>query len=304
MRILPTIMKRILLILFIINFQICSAQNEELFSRLNAIHNSGTTFYNVDGIDFTSQTISSEFNEKNLKKAYRKYKISKNDNKEIDKELNFDNYKVVKRDQLGEDLSSVSVNYFVKDKDNRISIFWFGYYNQSNPEFERRIIELIVNDEIPRSCFSSLKTDKINFAGREIELGGNCNWMNINSIQCPYNGQMNWSVHKNKESSDLSIQNQLKATKTKNGGKVESEEDVEIIFEGVPTTAKKIYYDFTGVKSLLASMSGGKNLTVYYVSEKVRDNYISCVLSFWNNDNISSNGLTPLLEEVMTIEKK
>lgn len=297
-------MKRLFLLLLIFNFQMASSQNEELFKRLNAIHNSGTIFYNVDGIDFTSQTISSEFNEKNLKTAYRKYKINKNDIKETDEYLNFENYKVVKQKQFDNNLSTVSVNYFVKDKDNRISIFWFGYYNESNPEFERKIINLIINDEIPKSCFSSLKADKINFAGREIELGGNCNWMNINNIQCPYNGQMNWSVHKTKESADLSIQNQLKATKAKNGGKVVSEEDVEIIFEGVKTTAKKVCYDFTGVTSLLTSISGGKNLTVYYVYEKIRDNYISCVLSFWNNDAISSSGLTPLLEKVMRIEKE
>lgn len=295
-------MKKILLILLIFNFQFGSAQNEKLFDRLNAINNSGTIFYNVDGIDFTSQTIFSDFNDKNLKKAYRKYKIKKTDIKETDKELNFENYKVVKREQLDNNLSSISVNYFVKNKDNRISIFWFGYYNKSNPEFERKMIELILNNEVPKSCFSSLKTNEVNFAGRKIELGGNCNWMNINNIQCPYNGQINWSVHKTKESADLSIQNQLKATKTKNGGKVESEEEIEIIFEGVPTTAKKVYYDFTGVTSLLVSMSGGKNLTIYYVSEKIRDNYISCVLSFWNNDNIGASGLTPLLEEVMAIK--
>ena len=139
---LPTIMKKTLLILLIFNIQIVSSQNEELFNRLNAIHNSGTTFYNVDGIDFTSQTISSEFNDKNLKKAYRKYKIKKNDIKETDRELNFENYKIVKREQFENDLSSISVNYFVKNNDNRISIFWFGYYNESNPEFERKIIEL------------------------------------------------------------------------------------------------------------------------------------------------------------------
>ncbi|WP_412985691.1 hypothetical protein [Pontimicrobium sp. IMCC45349] len=295
-------MKKILLILLIFNFQFGFSQNEKLFDRLNAINNSGTIFYNVDGIDFTSQTIFSDFNDKNLKKAYRKYKIKKTDIKETDKELNFENYKVVKREQLDNNLSSVSVNYFVKNKDNRISIFWFGYYNKSNSEFERKMIELILNNEVPKNCFSSLKTNEVNFAGRKIELGGNCNWMNINNIQCPYNGQINWSVHKTKESADLSIQNQLKATKTKNGGKVESEEEVEIIFEGVPTTAKKVYYDFTGVTSLLVSMSGGKNLTIYYVSEKIRDNYVSCVLSFWNNDNIGSSGLTPLLEEVMAIK--
>lgn len=296
-------MKRFFLVLLIFNFQIVSSQNEDFFNRLNAIHNNGTTFYNVDGIDFTSQTISSKFNDKNLKKAYRKNKVKKNDTKEVDKELNFENYKIVKHEQLNNDLSSISVNYFVKNKDNLISIFWFGYYNESNPQFERKIIELIINNKIPKNCFSSLKTNKINFAGREIELGGNCNWMNINNIQCPYNGQMNWSVHKTKKSADLAIENQLKAMKTKNGGEVELEEDIKIIFEGVPTTAKKVYYDLTGVTSILASMSGGKNLTIYYVSEKIRDNYISCVLSFWNNDNISSGGIPPLLEEVMTLEK-
>ena len=76
---------------------------------------------------------------------------------------------------------------------------------------------------------------------------------------------MNWSVHKTKESAELSIQNQLKATKIKNGGKVISEEEIDIVFEDVPTKAKKVYYDFTGVTSILASMSGGKNLTIYYI---------------------------------------
>ncbi|PWH82829.1 hypothetical protein DIS18_11415 [Algibacter marinivivus] len=291
-----------LIVISLIVCQVIFSQNEALFSRLRAIHNSGTTFYNVDGIDFTKETISSDFNTKNLKKAYRKNKIKKEDVKEIDKELNFENYRVVKREQFDNGLISVSINYFVKNKNNRISVFWFSYYDKNNPEFERKMIELILNDKIPKSCFSSLKTEKINFAGREIELGGNCNWMNINNIQCPYYGQMNWSVHKTKQSAELSIENQLKATKIKNGGKVLSEEEVEIVFEDVKTKAKKVLYDFTGVTSLLASMSGGKNLTIYYVSEKIRDNYVSCVLSFWNNDNINPSGLPPLLEEVMSID--
>lgn len=299
-------MKKNIVLIFIslIACQVSFSQNEALFSRLRAIHNSGTTFYNVDGIDFTKQTISSDFNSKNLKKAYRKNKIKKEDLKDIDEELNFENYRVIKQEEFDNGLVSISVNYFVKNKNNQISIFWFSYYDKNNPEFERKIIELILNDKIPKSCFSSLKTDKINFAGREIKLGGNCNWININNVQCPYYGQMNWSVHKTKQSAELSIENQLKATKIKNGGKVVSEEEVEIVFEDVKTKAKKVLYDFTGVTSLLASISGGKNLTIYYVSEKVRDNYISCVLSFWNNDNINPSGLPPLLEEVMSIENE
>lgn len=295
---------RISIIILLIVCQIGFAQNEELFNRLRAINNSDTTFYNVDGIDFSKQTLSSDFNDKNLKKAYRKYSIKKKDLKERDDLLNFENYKVTNREEFPDGLVAVNVNYFVKNKDNRISVFWFGYFDKSNPEFERKMIDLILNDAIPKTCFSSIKTNTINFAGREIELGDNCNWMNINNIQCPYYGQMNWSLHKTKTSADVSIQNQLKATKTKNGGKVFSEEDVDIVFEGVPTKAKKVLYDFTGVTSLLASMSGGKNLTIYYVSAKVRETYISCVLSFWNNDNINPSGLPPLLDQIMSIAEK
>ncbi len=49
-------------------------------------------------------------------------------------------------------------------------------------------------------------------------------------------------------------------------------------------------------------MSGGKTLTIYYIATEVRDNYVSCVLSFWNNDTITENGLAPLLEKVMRLK--
>lgn len=296
--------KKIFTLILIALGQLAFAQDEELFNRLRAIDNGGITFYNVDGIDFSRETLKYDFNEKNLKRAYRKNKIKNKDAKETDALLAFDNYKFIDKEQFENGLVAVTVHYFVKNKDNGISVFWFGHYNKDNPAFEREIIGLILNDKIPQACFNSLKTDQINFAGREINLGGNCNWMNINNIQCPYYGQMNWSLHKTRESADLSIQNQLKATKSKSGGKVVSEEEVDIVFEGVPTKVKKVNYDFTGISSLLVSMSGGKNLTIYYVSAQVRDTYVSCVLSFWNNDNILLSGLPPLLEEVMSLEVK
>ncbi|MDA8956060.1 hypothetical protein N9H19_00360 [Flavobacteriales bacterium] len=297
-------MKKITLIILLLFCQTSFGQNEGLLQRLRAIDNSGTTFFNVDGINFTNQNISSEFNEKNLKKAYRKNKIKKGDIKEISKLLNLENYKVIKKEIFENGLTSISVNYFVKNNDNKISVFWFGYYNKDNPEFERKMIHLIINDQIPKTCFNSMTTDLVNFVGREIELGGNCNWTNINNIQCPYYGQINWSLHKTKQGADLSIQNQLKATKTKKGGRIILEEETNVVFEEVPTKAKKIIYDFTGVKSVLSSISGGENLTIYYISEEVRGYYVSCVLSFWNNDNINPSGLTQLLEEVMSIPEK
>ena len=297
-------MKKIVVLILLVICQTGFGQNEALFNRLRAIENSGISFYNVDGINFSKQTVYLDFNDKNLRKVYRQYKIKKKDVKIKDKGIAIANYKTIQREALSDNFTSVSVYYFIKNSDNFIDVFSFGYYDKDDTDFEHRMIQLISNNDIPKSCFSPMKTDKVNFAGREIELGGNCNWMNINNVQCPYYGQMNWSVHKTKEGSDLAVQNQLKATKIRNGGKVISEEEVDITFEETRVKAKKVHYDLTGVNSLLASMSGGKNLTIYYVSAKVRDVYVSCVLSFWNNDNINPSGLPPLLEEVMRIDQK
>ncbi len=295
-------MQQYLLILYCLFLtQSSLAQDEALFERLRAIHNRGTTFYNIDGVDFTSENISSDFTDKLLKKAYRKYKVKKQQPKSPDSLLPFENYKVIKKETLDNGLESVSVYYFVKNLQNRISIFWFGYYVNDRPAFERKMIALILNDKIPDACFSALDTEQVNFAGRMLNLGGNCAWMNINNIQCPYNGQLNWSIHPTQESAALSIQQQLKATKAKSGGQVISEEEVQLNFEQVPTEALKVTYDLTGINSLLASLSGGKQLTVYYISEKVRGNYVSCVLSHWNNDKLNPSGLPALLEKVMQI---
>jgi len=110
-------------------------------------------------------------------------------------------------------------------------------------------------------------------------------------------------VHKTMESAKNSIDNQFNVTKSQKGGKVISEEDVDVIFEGTETKAKKVIYDFTGAKSLLVGMSGGKTLTIYYVASKVRENYVSCCMSFWNNDTLTENGLAPLLEKIMQLKK-
>ncbi|MBQ0788286.1 MAG: hypothetical protein KBT69_12345, partial [Oceanihabitans sp.] len=115
--------------------------------------------------------------------------------------------------------------------------------------------------------------------------------------------QMNWSIHKVLEDAKKTVDQQFTITKLRKSGKVISEELVDIEFEGTDTKAKKVIYDFTGMTSVLASMSGGKTLTIYYVATEVRNNYVSCVLSFWNNDTITENGLAPLLEKVMKLKK-
>lgn len=277
--------------------------NDDFAKRLKAINNQTINFYNVDGVDFSSQTFSNEFSEKGLKKLYKKYSIKGSDVKTIDKTLGYNNICITKSENLAENINQISSYYFVENKNKSVSVFWFGYYGKQNKDFERKYVNLIWNDQIPKEVFEPMIIESIDFAGRKIELGNICQWTNINTVQCPYYGEMNWSVHNTAESAKNAIDNQFNVTKSKKGGRVLSEEDVDVIFEETETKAKKVIYDFTGAKSLFAGMSGGKTLTIYYVACKVRENYVSCCMSFWNNDTITESGLAPLLDKVMKIKR-
>jgi hypothetical protein len=271
--------------------------------RLKAINNQTIIFYNVEGVNFSSQTFSNQFNEKGLKKLYRKYSIKEDDLKVRDESLTNNNFFITKTEKIAENINQINSYYFVENQSKTVSIFWFGYFDKLDKEFERKYVNLILKDEIPKEVFEPMIIDSIDFAGRKIKLGNNCYWTNVNNVQCPYNGEMNWSVHKTLESAKKSIENQFNVTKNKKGGKVLSETEVDVIFEETETKAKKVIYDITGVNSLLVGVSGGKTLTIYYVACKVRENYVSCCMSFWNNDNITESGLSPLLEEVMKLKK-
>lgn len=280
-----------------------SQENDDFSKRLKAINNKTIIFYNVDGVDFSSQTFSNEFSEKGLKKLYKKYSINENNSKVKDESITSNNLFITKTESVTENINQINSYYFIENKDKTVTVIWFGYYNKLNKDFERQYVNHILNDEIPKEVFEPMTIGNIDFAGRKIKLGNSCYWTNINTVQCPYNGEMNWSIHKTLESAKNSIDVQFNLTKNKNGGKIVSDEDVDVIFEGIETKAKKIVYDFTGMKSLLAGVSGGKNLTVYYVAIKVRENYVSCCMSFWNNDNKTESGLAPLIEEVMQLKK-
>jgi len=295
-------MKKIFFLAIILFSSFVYCQNDDDFeNRIKAIINQSVIFYNTDGVDFSCQTFSGEFSEKNLKKAFRKYSIKEDDKKIKDDSLGFNNLYVTKSEKITESISQINSYYFI-EKNNSITVIWFGHFNNLNKEFEQKYTRLIMNDQIPKNIFEPMVINTIDFAGRKIELGNSCYWTNVNTVQCPYYGEMNWSVHKTLESAKSTIETQFNITKSKKDGKIISEEELEVIFEGTETKAKKIIYDFTGVKSILAGMSGGKTLTVYYVACKVRENYVSCCMSFWNNDTITKNGLAPLLEKVMTLK--
>jgi len=277
-------------------------ENDNLFSRLQGISNRGIDWFNVDGIEITSQKLDVEFSVKNCTKKFPQLKIKEKELTTSDSLLGFRNYYVYKSQEEPQNIFQNETYYFVESPEKKLVAFTFASINKNDKEFERNFIKLVCNNSIPDSIFNSTEIDSINFVGRKIPLGSSCRWMGVNNVQCPYYGQMNWSVHKSLEDAAATVNNQFVSVTSRKGGKVISDTIVNVIFEGVETTARKVVYNFTGARSLLLKMEGSNKLTIYLVSAPVRDNFVSCVMSFWESDQINPSGLPPLLEQVMKLK--
>lgn len=166
-------------------------------------------------------------------------------------------------------------------------MIWFIKNGRMDKEMEESLINMILENKIPENKFLSTDVSSIDFVGRKVHLYPSYYWTSINSIQCPYSGMANWGIHKDLKGAKKAIETQLLISKSKKSRKIISEEWIDIEFEGIPTTAKKVVLKLKGITLVLANMSGGESLTIYYVAENVIDINVSMVMSYWNNDEIN-----------------
>ncbi|NRT14757.1 hypothetical protein HNP99_001101 [Flavobacterium sp. 28A] len=296
-------MKKIVLLVLIFISSNSYSQENNILERLSALKNNGKIWYNIDGYSVTSEILKNSFDEKGLQKVFRKYKISDSDTKTKDSQINYNNLFITKQQKISENNFQTNNYYFVENADKTTLVIWFIKNGKTDKETEEKLVNAIIENKIPETNFVQMQISSINFADRKVELGNNCYWTFLNTVQCPYSGEMNWSIHKTLDDAKEAVENQLNLTKLEKGGKVTSEEIIDIDFEGVQTKAKKLAFDFTGVTSTLAGMSGGESLTIYYVAENIRNKNISCVMSFWNNDQINPETKLPaLLEKLMKLK--
>ena len=289
-------MKRCILFFFCSFLWATYAQELPLLDRLSAIKNGDREFYAIDGYIITNEDLKLPFDEKGFKKAYRKLKINAQD-AQHNPRIHTDNY-LVNRDKE----EYVESLYFVKSPANTISLVWFSKLRDREVEVEESLVNLIVENKIPQELFAPTDARSIDFAGRKIPMLDDCYFTGINIVQCPYNGEMNWGVYRTLEDAQQAVADQFAANKQRKIVKPIEEQEVEVLFEEVPTKAKRVVFDIKGVASALAGMSGAKILTVYYVAQVVRNRPIACVMSFWNNDNIKNTGLPLLLSRVMQLK--
>ena len=184
-----------------------------------------------------------------FKKAYRKLKINAQDAQPNPRILT-DNY-VVNRDKEG----YVESLYFVKSPANTITLVWFSKLRDREVEVEEALVNLIVENKIPQELFAPTDARSIDFAGRKIPMLDDCYFTGINIVQCPYNGEMNWGVYRTLEDAQQAVADQFAANKQRKIVKPIEEQEVEVLFEEVPTKAKRVVFDGLNLPGKLADCS-------------------------------------------------
>lgn len=197
-------------------------------------------FCNVDGYQITSEIWNTTLTEKGLKKTYRKYKIDKKVVKSRDVQLLYNNLYIATDKVRAEGIVQNDALYIVELNKNQVQVVLLTALNKRDKAFEHTMVTMLLENEIPAQNFAATTIASINFSGRAIELGPSCNWTAVNIVQCPYLGEMNWSVHKELEDAQQSVAQQYAITASQKSGKIISEEQVPIIFVGSETIAKKI----------------------------------------------------------------
>src|SRR5882672_6686788 len=114
--------------LHLLFLSICSisfAQENDIFNRLSALQNNGKTWYNIDGYSVTSENFNYSFDEKGLKKIFRKHNIEDSDSKIKDNIIVFNNLFVSKQQKIDDNQFQNNSYYFVEHSDKTITVIWF-----------------------------------------------------------------------------------------------------------------------------------------------------------------------------------
>lgn len=300
-------LKNLILILIVMPISLWSQQEleNELFERLQAISVNGIEYYNIDGITISCQVTNIPFSKENISKylSLTESMLSESTPFITQKNLMYE-----RTDTLCENTIQNNTNYFVENEQACITHIVYMSVDKQCVELQKKLTQFIVDCKIPEKVFNKEFFNALNFAGRKVDLETYaCQWKDVNSVQCPFRGQMSWSVHK--DSLDALQTVELQAYLTANCKfkdiEVVDEEYIDIIFEGQQLKSRRITYKAENELGALLLNTGDGNtqtLIIYYVVALVRGNYISCVMSHWNNDLIEDGSSLPsLLEKFMRL---
>lgn len=259
--------------------------------NINGLRQEGFDFFNAEGYNIDLETMNKKMDEKTISEIKSKYSILSE--KTVVDTIR-ENYICYSLQEIHDSMIISSIYYLI-GVEEKTKVVTFRTFLNRDINFELGFNELVIHDSIPNDCFSNMQVDSIKFAGRRIPLGSVCTWQGINNIQCSHRGQMNWSEFQTQNRAIEMIRNQINLSKADND--IEKVEYIDVLFEGNKTKALKMYYKINLPKMLL----GGSNIIIaYYVVSPVRNRFVGCILSHYDDD--AKEGELPiLLSEVMKL---
>jgi hypothetical protein len=272
-----------------------------IFERTHGLIRETATLYEIEGHAVVVQDMDLGFDEKGFKKVLRTYKRPREAFLSVDSLLRTEHRVIRTAAADGDGSEGHATRYVFPRGEHKVRVVDFVTLVRPDPELERFFAQAAATGTIPGSVYTdhSLAVDSVPFAGRRIGLGSACRWMSPHNVQCPDLGQINWSECRSLERAREIVEAQFAWTAAKTLVKVREREEVDILFEGVPTKAIR---SVTKIQVPQVVMMGSNVLVVYYVVQEVRGRYVACVLSHYTDDVDQPNDLPPLLREVIELK--
>lgn len=273
--------------------QYAGADSTQMLNLVMGIQQESGTFYNAEGYTVFLVQHDDPFDEKGIRKIKKKYKLD-----EIIEELpdpSLPHCRVFSTTRKRSTNVLETGVYYLFPDGSATRVVGMQTTLQRDRSYEMWCVGMTIKQLFPSTTYTPMQIDSFNFAGRQLVLGGLCNWRSTRNVQCADYGQMNWSEFRSEERALEMVRNQYEVTSERTLGKVLSADSVDVTFEGQPLKVLRVLYKV----KLPAAVTGGSNLLViYYVAAEVRQRFVGCVLSQYTDLN-HQNELAPLLKEVM-----
>lgn len=278
---------------FLISYSICAQEYD--FSGLQGLRDQeGNIFFEISGYDITVSSHKGTINDsKTINAIQKKYSLENITATYPDAQILTSNLVMEGEYTLteGSDINIYQICYLLQTTEKELTTILLQIVEQRDIILEQEFIIAYLKGSLNNYINDFWTVSSFSFAGRTIHMNSICEWVGPHNIYCE-GGQISWSEFSDPVSANLFIDAQVEVNNN-SGASILSEEDIEVIFEDIPTWAYRVSYLNEGE---------GHPLIVYYIVQEVRGKFIGCVLSNYGY-NHNDYALTPLLEQVMNIPK-
>ena len=291
-------MKKILFLSLFSLVSFCMIANDFTSPALQGLQGkNGELYFEMSGYGIRVFSYKGKISSsKDIAKVKKKYKIQNIQAEYSDDQIGIQNAIIEYQSSLANNPEVIlnEVFFLLQKAENEMTIIHFNTLNQRDIILEQDFVKAYLNDSLTDYISKDWNVETVSFAGKTIQLGNACGWRSPHNLYCK-GGQISWSEFSSYETANLDLDARIAANNSPDYS-ILSEEDIDILFDGIPTVAYRIAY-------LSEKDYYRTPLIVYYVVTELRGRYISCTMSNYGY-NRNDYELSPLLEQFMSIPEK